>query len=262
MIHKQHVSVIIPALNEELAIGKVVSQLRALSNHEQKPLIDDIVVCDNGSSDRTTIVARQAGARVVYQAEPGYGIACQTAIANLDNTDIVLFVDGDDSCVVAQALGLVEAVSQVGSVAGAAEMAIGSRALGNMEAGALTPPQQFGNWLAVGLIRALWRYRVTDLGPFRAIRYETLKRLKMADRRFGWTVEMQIKAIQLGIATTELPVDSTRRIGQSKISGTLRGVIGAAHGIIGTIAKFRWRQWREQKNYLSSPPLPSGQHSL
>ncbi len=246
MIQQQHVSVVIPALNEEQAIGKVVSELVALRNDQAQPLIDAIVVCDNGSSDNTAAVARHAGALVVYQAEPGYGIACQTAMAALGETDIVLFVDGDHSCVASQSLPLLQAAVHD------ADLVIGSRTLGHIEPGALTPPQQFGNWLAAKLIHVLWGTQVTDLGPYRAIRYDALKRLRMADRRFGWTVEMQIKTIQLGLKTTEVAVDSTRRIGQSKISGTVRGVIGAAHGILGTIATLRWRQWREKERYLTS----------
>lgn len=245
MIQQQHVSVVIPALNEERAIGQVVSELVALRNEQQQPLIDAIVVCDNGSSDNTASVAENAGARVVHQNEPGYGIACQTAIAALSSTDIVLFVDGDHSCVATQARSLLQ------PAAGGADLVIGSRTLGHIEPGALTLPQQFGNWLAARLIQLLWGAKVTDLGPYRAMRFEALQRLRMADRRFGWTVEMQIKAIQLGLHTTEVAVDSTRRIGQSKISGTVRGVIGAAHGILGTIARLRWQQWREKARYLT-----------
>ncbi len=256
MIQQQHVSVVIPALNEEQAIGKVVAELVALSNDWEQPLIDTIVVCDNGSSDNTAAVARHAGAHVVYQAEPGYGAACQTAIAALPATDIVLFIDGDHSCVASQATLLLQRAVH------SADLVIGSRTLGDIESGALTLPQQFGNWLAAQLIRLLWGARVTDLGPYRAIRHDALQRLRMVDRRFGWTVEMQIKAIQLGLTTTEVAVDSTRRIGQSKISGTVRGVIGAAHGILGTIAKLRWQQWREKSSYLTGPypnqkPTPS-----
>lgn len=264
MINGEHVSAVIPALNEEQAIGKVVSQLMALRNAEQQPLIDDIVVCDNGSHDNTACVAAEAGARVVYQPTPGYGIACQTAIAQLRTTDIVLFVDGDDSCVISQARGLIEAVAASTdtdtntSTDISADLAIGSRVQGHMESGALTLPQRCGNWLATGLIRLLWQQRVTDLGPFRAIRYSALHQLSMVDCRFGWTVEMQVKAIQLGMTTTELVVDSTRRIGTSKISGTLRGVIGAAHGILGTIIKLRWQQWWAKFNSdpAFSPPIP------
>lgn len=247
MIQQQHVSAVIPALNEERAIGRVVAELINLRNTQQLPLIDTVVVCDNGSSDATATIAQQAGARVVHQRKPGYGIACLTAIAALEYTDIVLFVDGDHSCVAAQAESLLQ------KAADGTDLVIGSRTLGHMEPGALTLPQQFGNWLAARLIRILWGARVTDLGPYRAIRYTALQRLRMADHRFGWTVEMQIKAIQLGQTIEEVPVDSTRRIGQSKISGTLRGVIGAAHGILGTIAKLRWQQWREKTRYLADP---------
>ncbi|MBL4826513.1 MAG: glycosyltransferase family 2 protein [Spongiibacteraceae bacterium] len=238
MIKQQHVSVVIPALNEELAIAKVVAQLKGLRNEENLPLIDDIVVCDNGSSDTTAAVARAQGARVVYQQERGYGIACQTAIAQLGDTDIVLFVDGDDSCVAQQAINLLTQVSQPGGF----DIAIGSRTLGEREAGALSLPQQWGNYLATCLIGYLWCYQVTDLGPFRAIRYRALQGLAMEDRRFGWTVEMQIKAIQQHLNMVEIPIDVTRRIGKSKISGTVKGVIGAGVGIMGKIMSLRWRE--------------------
>lgn len=245
MINEEHVSVIIPALDEELAIGKVVSDLKALRNSEGLALIDDIIVCDNGSVDATPFVAQKAGARVVYEPEKGYGAACLKGIAALGPTDIVLFVDGDDSCAPLQANSLIKAVARPQQgLANPIQMAIGSRTAGRIEPGALTPPQRFGNYLAAVLINLLWRYQVSDLGPYRAIRYNALKRLNMQDRKFGWTIEMQIKAIQLDIDTVEVAVDSHRRIGVSKISGTLRGVIGAAHGILCTLFKLRWQQSR------------------
>lgn len=258
MIQQQHVSVIIPALNEEQAIPKVVSGLKALRNGAGQALIDDIIVCDNGSTDRTAEVAQQAGARTVFQATPGYGIACLTAIKHLGNTDIVLFVDGDDSVKLAQANSLLETISKPGGP----DMVIGSRTLGAMEKGALTLPQRFGNWLAARLIRLMWHYHVTDLGPFRAIRHEALKALDMQDKQFGWTVEMQIKAIQQGLTTAELPVDSTRRIGESKISGTLRGVIGAAQGILGTIFKLRLARFKLRRVQGSPKARHSNSHAV
>ncbi|MBO1256581.1 glycosyltransferase family 2 protein [Alteromonas sp. 5E99-2] len=240
MINSLKVTAVIPALNEEAAIGKVVEQLLNLSVLEQlepQKLIDAVVVCDNGSTDSTGLVAENAGAHVVKQSIPGYGKACLTALAALpNNTDIVLFVDGDDSCKIEQA------VSLLNGVANGDDLAIGSRTMGHMESGALTVPQQFGNWLAAKLIRFFWGVRITDLGPFRAIRADTLRKINMQDEAFGWTVEMQIKAIQYGCEMNEYPVDSKVRIGQSKISGTVKGTIGAAKGILGTIFKLRWRQ--------------------
>lgn len=238
MINDQHISVVIPALNEELAISKVITGLKQLLNKDGGPLIDDIVVCDNGSTDATAKVASNSGARVVYQPIKGYGIACLTAIEHLHATDIVLFIDGDDSCDVSQAVNLIKHVSRFGSF----DIAIGSRSLGQAEAGALTRPQEFGNKVATTLIKFLWHRYVSDLGPFRAIRFQALKQLRMQDRRFGWTVEMQIKAIQRNLNMIEVPVDSKRRIGTSKISGTFRGVIGAGFGILGKIASLWWQE--------------------
>ncbi|MBV1878227.1 MAG: glycosyltransferase family 2 protein [Pseudomonadales bacterium] len=243
MFNNQHISVVIPALNEALAIGKVVGGLRALCNGNGTALIDDIVVCDNGSTDDTVRVAEQHGARVVMQRKKGYGIACLTAIRHLRQTDIVLFVDGDDSCVLTQAIRLIAPVG-----AAEADIVIGSRTLGQVEAGALTPPQAFGNWVATTLIRWIWCCEMTDLGPFRAIRFEALKSLCMQDEQFGWTVEMQIKALQKDLLMIEVPVDSTCRIGESKISGTLSGVIGAGKGILGKILALWWSGRRSKKS--------------
>lgn len=261
MYRDLRVVVIIPALNEEQAIGKVVSDLVQLGSASQEkqsaedisprianndqptrnletnsPWIDQIIVCDNGSTDNTAAVAESAGAIVVRQDQPGYGIACLTAMAALPRCDVVLFVDGDDSCFIQQAESLLEGIYQ------GADLTIGSRVLGKMESGALSPPQKFGNQLSVLLIALLWKVKISDLGPFRAIRKKALDKINMQDESFGWTVEMQIKAIQYGLDMREYPVDSKVRIGQSKISGTLKGVIGAGKGILGTIAKMRLQQ--------------------
>ena len=234
MYQSLSVAAVIPAMNEEQAIGKVVTQLRELLDEGSVPVIDAIIVCDNGSTDRTAEQALSAGATVVRQAQPGYGIACLTALEHLPDCDIVLFVDGDDSCLVAQAMVLLQGVAQ------GDDIAIGSRSLGRREKGALTIPQQFGNWLAAQLIRGLWGYRLTDLGPFRAIRREALKQLNMQDQAFGWTVEMQVKAIIHGMRMGEYPVDSKVRIGKSKISGTVKGTVNAGIGILSMIARLRW----------------------
>ncbi len=236
MYKQQHISVVIPVLDEESAIGLVVNELRALTTPEGERLIDDIIVCDNGSTDNSTGVAHTAGARVIYQHERGYGAACLLGIECLLDTDIVLFIDGDHSCVCEQAISLIDKVVE------GASLAIGSRSLGKEEAGSLTLPQKFGNKLATLLIQLLWGQQVSDLGPFRAVRLQSLKSLKMEDRRFGWTVEMQVKAIQLNMDVVEIPVDSLKRIGKSKISGTVSGVIGAGFGILGMIAKLWWRE--------------------
>jgi glycosyltransferase involved in cell wall biosynthesis len=227
------VAVVIPAQNEEDAIIKVITGLWRLRFENQNNIIDDIVVCDNGSTDNTALYAGNCGAIVAYQPIPGYGIACLTAIERLPECDIVLFVDGDDSCYIPQALSLLEGIAQGDDVA------IGSRNLGEIEPGALTIPQRFGNWLSARLIFILWGYRLTDLGPFRAIRFETLKELNMQDKTFGWTVEMQVKAIIQQKIMHEYPVNSKVRIGVSKISGTIKGSIKAGIGILSMIAKLR-----------------------
>lgn len=230
---------IIPALDEEKAIGKVVDGLNKLALHYEggrHQIIDQIIVCDNGSTDNTATVAEKSGATVVVEPRMGYGQACLTAICALPECDVVLFIDGDDSCNAEDALAMLEGIHQ------GIDVAIGSRVLGNMQRGALTIPQQFGNWLAAKLIYGLWEYKITDLGPFRAIRTQALRRIGMQDKAFGWTVEMQIKAIQCGYAMSEFPADSNVRIGKSKISGTVKGTVGAAKGILGTIFKLRWQQ--------------------
>lgn len=239
------VAAVIPALNEELAIGKVVSKLVKLTA-EDRAVIDQVVVCDNGSTDNTAATAESAGAAVVKQSQAGYGIACLTALGWLEQQpqsfDVVLFVDGDDSCFINQAEAL------LAGIANGDDLAIGSRTLGTIERGALTPPQLFGNWLASSLIRLFWRQPVTDLGPFRAIRQSALQRLAMADTTFGWTVEMQVKAAMLKLKTSEYPVDSKVRIGQSKISGTVKGTILAGIGILSMIAKLRLFGFKQGQN--------------
>ncbi len=229
------VSVVIPALNEEDAIGIVVNKLRELQEFDQA-IIDHIVICDNGSTDNTTQVAKKAGARVSFQQTPGYGIACLTALAELPQCDIILFVDGDDGCFIDQAIPLLQ-----GIVSGD-DLAIGSRTLGIIEPGALTQAQLFGNWLSSHLITFFWGQKITDLGPFRAIRSSSLELLNMEDKTFGWTVEMQVKAIIHGLKVSEYPVDSKVRIGESKISGTIKGSVKAGIGILSMIGSLFLKQ--------------------
>ena len=238
MSNMYRTAAIIPARDEEQAIATVVTCLKQLRDDRGEPLIDVIVVCDNGSRDHTADIACRAGATVVQQPVAGYGLACLTAIDALQDVDCLLFVDGDNAFAVEQAGPLIEAVER------GADLAIGSRVLGTMTPGALTFPQQFGNRLASFLIRRLWDANITDLGPYRAISYLAYQRLEMRDRRFGWTVEMQVKAIQRGMNVVELPVDTRRRLGRSKISGTLRGTVGAAVGILSMIARLWWQERR------------------
>lgn len=231
------VGVVVPARDEEQSIGAVVGGLLALRGDRGARVVDDFVVCDNGSGDATARRAREAGARVAREEAPGYGIACLTAIAALDPVDVVLFTDGDHSFEARHALRLLD-----GIVSGN-DLVVGSRVLGTAERGALTLPQRAGNRVAGLLIRALWRRGVTDLGPYRAIRKDALRRLGMRDRAYGWTVEMQVKAIQHGLRMAEVPVNTKRRRhGRSKVGGTVRGVLGASLGILGMIATLRVRE--------------------
>ncbi len=239
MYKENTISVIIPAHNEARSIGQVVGDLLSLKNNGDARLIDDIVVCDNASTDQTHRIAKDAGARVVYEATPGYGSACLAAIAALNTTDIVIFIDGDAS------VNVNEVPLLLNSVIDGADLVIGTRVINQQEPGSLLPQQRFGNTLATYLIRSFWSVSVTDLGPFRAIPYKTLLQLSMSDQRFGWTVEMQIKSIQQGLNIVECPVSTRKRIGHSKISGTLKGTTLACLDIFSTIFKLRWKQTQQ-----------------
>lgn len=253
MLNQLHISVVIPARDEDQAIGQVVSGLFKLRNSDNQRLIDDIIVCDNDSKDNTLHIARLYGARVVKQPIAGYGIACLTAMSKLSNdTDIVLFVDGDRSCNPLQAHDLCKAISD------GADLAIGSRKLGYIEADAMGTAQRFGNGLACWILSRLYRTTVTDLGPYRAISKTKLDALKMQDLSFGWTVEMQAKALERHYQIKEVAVDCRRRIGVSKISGTFSGVIGAGKGILSTIFKV-W--WQHRRNHKISPVILSKKSS-
>jgi glycosyltransferase involved in cell wall biosynthesis len=227
------IDVIIPAFNEEAAIGKV---LRAIP----KSLVREVIVCNNNSSDRTAEVAAANGATVLLAQEIGYGNACLKGIEYLkqkpEQPDVVVFMDGDYSDVPEEMEDLVAPIFSDNM-----DMVIGSRALGNLEKGAMTFPQRFGNWLATTLIRQIYNYHFTDLGPFRAIRFSSLVAMDMQDKTFGWTVEMQVKAAKMKMKTTEIAVDYRRRAGgQSKVSGTIRGTFLAGYKILWTIFKLYW----------------------
>lgn len=228
---------IIPARDEALAISEVVRGLRDVVTAEGDPVFDRVVVCNNGSSDDTAALAERAGAMVTHEPQAGYGRACLRAIEQAGECDVLVFVDGDRSLYPEQAIGLLD------GIVGGDDMTIGSRTRGKIEPQALTLPQRFGNALAVRLIAVLWGYRYSDLGPFRAIRTEAYRTLHMRDETYGWTVEMQVKALRLGMRVGERAVDSRVRLGQSKISGTVRGVFGAGVGILGMI----WRLWRRDR---------------
>ena len=220
------VDAVIPALNEEASLPAVLAGL-------PRPPVRRVVVADNGSTDRTGEVARARGARVVLEPRRGYGSACLRALEDLrsDPPDVVLFLDADASDDPSEAPRLLEPIAS-----GRADFVIGSRALGGAEPGSLTPAQRFGNWIATRLLGALYGTPCTDLGPFRAIRWSSLEALRMRDPDFGWTVEMQVKAARLGLRQVEVPVSYRRRIGRSKISGTVGGTLRAGTKILGTIA--------------------------
>lgn len=221
------VDVIIPALDEELALPHVLAEI-------PREHVRRVVVADNGSRDRTAIVAREGGAEVVSEPRRGYGAACLKALAHLasDPPEIVVFLDGDRSDHPAELPRLIEPITHR-----EAELVVGSRTLGRAERGSLTPQQRAGNAIACVALRLLYRARYTDLGPFRAIRWSALEALDMRDRDYGWTVEMQVKAARRGLRHAEVPVSYRRRIGASKVSGTLRGTIGASRKILWTLAR-------------------------
>lgn len=225
MRNNKRITVVIPALNEARAIAHVISEVPTW--------VDDIVVADNGSTDGTADIARARGARVVHEAERGYGAACLAGIAACADADIFVFLDGDYSDHPGELDRLVDPI-----ISGACEFVIGSRTTGRAEKGALTLQQRFGNWLACKLMNGLWRTCYTDLGPFRAIDARALQRMGMADRTFGWTVEMQIKAALLNVSVAEVPVSYRPRIGQSKISGTLKGTVMAGMKILSLIGRY------------------------
>ena len=203
-------------------------------------LVDEVIVGDNGSTDDTARIARACGAIVVAAPQRGYGSACLAALSAPVEMDLVAFVDGDHSVVPEELHSLLEPLTE------GADLVIGSRTLGNCARGALSIPQRLGNRLASALMELLWGGQVTDLGPFRATTHHALKQMQMSDKRFGWTVEMQIRSLQLSHKVVEIPVTTRARIGKSKIGGTVKGVIGASHGILGMIARLYWRQVKAQ----------------
>lgn len=225
------VYVVIPAFNEEDSIGKVVRDIPA-------GLVREVVVVSNGSTDATETNASQAGATVLRETRKGYGYACLKGLAYLaeksgkEKPEIVVFLDGDYSDYPEEMPMLVEPIVKEGY-----DMVIGSRALGNREKGAMMPQQLFGNWLATTLIRLLYRVNFSDLGPFRAITWEALQKIHMQDQTFGWTVEMQVKAAKHQMKCLDVPVKYRRRIGVSKVTGTIKGTIMAGYKILWTIFK-------------------------
>lgn len=226
------VTVVIPALNEESSLPLVLRDL---------PTVGRVIVVDNGSTDDTARVAADRGAKVVQETERGYGAAClkglsaihESVVAGASPPSVVVFVDGDYSDHPDLLPILVEPI-----LSDKSDFVLGSRLLGKREPGAMPPLSVYGNRLACFLMRVLFGGRYTDLGPFRAIHYESLRALCMVDRNFGWTVEMQIKAARAGLRTLEVAVPYRRRIGASKISGTISGTFKAGSKILYLIARY------------------------
>lgn len=223
------INVIIPAYNEEKSIGRVIAEV--------PEFVSEIIVVDNDSNDNTGVVARDAGATVLSERNRGYGNACLKAIAYCKEKalppDLVVFIDGDYSDYPEQMPDLVKPIIEGGN-----DLVIGSRSLGKRERGSMTIQQIFGNWLATSLLRLFFDARFTDLGPFRAIRFSSLLALGMRDRNYGWTVEMQVKAAKQKLKFIEVPVRYRKRIGISKVSGTVKGTIMAGYKILYTILKY------------------------
>lgn len=235
------ISVIIPARNEADNLPIVIADLRAVTLDESDEMT--IVVCDNGSTDDTATIATALGAHLAREPEAGYGAACLNAMSVLKQPDIVVFVDAD------QRVPDDEWRLLVGAICNGADLVVGCRC--KSERGAMTLQQSWGNRFATGLIRRLFGYPVSDLGPFRAINYEALRLLDMQDRAYGWTVEMQLKAYLIGMNVIEVPVTARKRIhGESMISGTLHGTIGAGIGIVGTILKSTGWSLKQQRRPL------------
>jgi len=227
----KNIYVVIPAFNEEASIPKVVGDIPA-------GLVREVVVVSNGSTDQTEFNARNAGATVLREDRKGYGQACLKGLAYLaeknaeERPDIVVFLDGDYSDYPEEMPLVLKPILEEGY-----DLVIGSRELGDREKGAMQPQQIFGNWLATTLIRLLYKLSFSDLGPFRAVRYDKLLEIDMQDTNFGWTVEMQVKAAKLKMKCTEVPVNYRRRIGVSKVTGTIKGTIMAGYKILWTIFK-------------------------
>ena len=220
--------VIIPAFNEARSIGRVIGDI-------PEGLVEEVVVVNNASTDETEANARAAGATVLREPRRGYGHACLRGIAYAreKNPDVVVFLDGDYSDHPEEMTALVAPILR-----DEADFVVGSRMLGEREPGAMLPQALFGNRLACFLMRLLWGARFTDLGPFRAIRFSDLLALEMEDQTYGWTIEMQIKAVLAGLRTAEAPVSYRKRVGVSKITGTVSGTVKASAKILWTIAKY------------------------
>ena len=227
------IKVIIPAFNEEKAIANVIAEI--------PNGVDEIIVISNNSTDKTEVVAKNAGATVLLETKKGYGYACLKGmeyIANLEvKPDIVVFLDGDYSDYPEELTKLIEPILNQNI-----DFVIGARVSNLRESGSMTPQQVFGNWLATFLMKAFFKAKFTDLGPFRAIKYNKLLQLQMEDKTYGWTVEMQLKVLKQKMSYIEIPVRYKNRIGVSKVSGTVKGTIMAGIKIIGWIMKYTFKK--------------------
>ena len=224
------VKVIIPAYNEENGVGQVIAEI-------PRHIVSEIIVVNNASTDNTEEEATKAGATVLRELIPGYGRACLKGIQYLrqleEKPDIVVFLDADHSDYPEEIESVIKPILDL-----QADMVIGSRALGAKEYGSMTPQQIFGNWLATRLLKLYYGIKFTDLGPFRAITYSALIELDLQDKTYGWTVEMQLKATKNGLRCMEVPVRYRKRIGFSKISGTVKGTLMAGYKILYTIFRY------------------------
>ena len=232
MVSKKNIKVIIPAFNEQDAIANVINEIPSI--------VSEIIVVDNNSSDDTSNSAKKAGATVLFQPKKGYGYACLLGMDYVKNlkeeTDIIVFLDGDYSDFPSELTKLVEPILNDDI-----DFVIGARVKRLREKGAMTPQQVFGNWLATFLMKLFFNAKFSDLGPFRAIKYQKLLALQMEDKTYGWTVEMQLKVLKQKMSYIEIPVNYKNRIGVSKVSGTVKGTVMAGIKIIGWIFKYAFK---------------------
>ena len=227
------IKVIIPAFNEEQSIGKVISDIPVI--------VSEIIVIDNNSTDTTSEVARNAGATVLFEKRKGYGHACLKGMEYISESnekpDIIVFLDGDYSDYPEELTKIVAPIIEEDI-----DFVLGARVNELRESGSMTTPQIFGNWLATSLMTLFFNSTFTDLGPFRAIKYDKLLALEMEDKTYGWTVEMQLKALKTNYSYREIPVPYRNRIGVSKVSGTVKGAIFAGVKILGWIFKYSFKK--------------------
>jgi glycosyltransferase involved in cell wall biosynthesis len=229
----ERVAAVIPCLNEAPSVARVVERLKG----QPHVRLDRVIVVDNGSTDGTGEIARRAGAEVVREERRGYGRACLAGVMAAGDADVIVLLDGDAADDPADLPRILAPLLE-----GRAELVVGSRALGTREAGSMTPQQLVGNQVAAWLMGLLYRSRVSDLGPFRAIRRRDLLGLDMQEMTYGWSVEMMVKAARAGYRYHEVPVQYRRRIGVSKVGGTLKGSLLAGWCIVSTVLKYaRWR---------------------